>query len=336
MSVLRLTAALVCTVFLLAVPCLADGADGPTREATEGDRVVVDAASLRASFLYGRPVRGRPWESPALTGGRNVPLAFGLSAAVPGLGQIYNRQWIKAGVSLAVEVAVLAGYITWRNDGLAGERAFRLRAHSEWSPAQYASWINAYASYLESEHGASFSFQDILPPTGVDYASPDSWSESDRVAVRALFIEIRTAESELFHPETGASFSHRLPEFGDQQYYELIGKYFQFAPGWTDYPEWLANGSYTDAIDPERSNPDGTKLSVSPSFYEYAREHAHSQDLLRRASRMTSLLVVNHIVSAVDAAVFSKLHNDRLDARLSMAYDEDGRPSTTATLTLTL
>ncbi len=323
-------------VVLLCTPRTAGGADGHDTGEHDPGTEAINAVSIRVALLYGHATEPGGQDSSALVGGRSVPLAFGMSAVVPGLGQVYNRQWLKAGISLAAEVALLAGYITWRNDGLAGERAFRARAHAEWSPTQYATWINAYATYLEGEHGASFSFQDIVPPTSIDFSSPGSWTESERVTVRSFFSQIRAAESELFHPETGASFSHRIPEFGDQQYYELIGKYFQFAPGWTDYPQWLVDGSYTDAIDPERSTPDGTKLSVSPNFYDYAREHAHSQDLLRRASLMTSLLVVNHLVAAVDAAVFSKLHNDRLDARLSMTYDEDGRPSTTATLTLTL
>ncbi|MDX1739906.1 MAG: hypothetical protein R3178_01375, partial [Rhodothermales bacterium] len=162
-----------------------------------------------------------------------------------------------------------------------------------------------------------------------------AWSETDRVTVQRLFSDIRDAEFELFHPETGASFSHRIPSFGDQQYYELIGKYFQFAPGWSDYPEWLSEGDYTDAIDPERSDADGDKISVSPTFYSYARDHAHSQDLLRRASQVTSLIVVNHVIAAIDAAVFARLHNRRLAARMEMVGDGGGRSVPRATLTLT-
>jgi hypothetical protein len=29
--------------------------------------------------------------------------------------------------------------------------------------------------------------------------------------------------------------SHRLPPHGDQQYYEMIGKYHQYSPGWNDF-----------------------------------------------------------------------------------------------------
>jgi hypothetical protein len=118
-----------------------------------------------------------------------------------------------------------------------------------------------------------------------------------------------------------------LPGFGEQQYYELIGKYFQFAPGWFDYPEWKAqNGEYTLAIDPERSGEGGSKPNVSSSFYNYAEEHADAQDLLRKASRVSLLLIVNHLAAAAEAAISAKLHNDRLSTSLGLAYVPVGGP----------
>ena len=257
-----------------------------------------------------------------------------MSAVVPGLGQGYNGQWLKAGVAVAIEIALVAGYMTWRNNGLDEERAFQALAHAQWGPGKYASWINDYTVFLELNHGGSFSHDPIVVPAGVDFTNPSGWSESERVTVQQFFGDIREAEFELFHPETGASFSHRLPNFGDQQYYELIGKYFQFAPGWSDYPEWLVDGEYTDAIDPERSDASGGKLSVSPTFYSYARDHAHSQDLLRRASMVSSLILVNHVIAAIDAAVFARLHNNRLAARVQMVGDGGGGSAPQAKLTI--
>ena len=303
------------------------------REPVDGPAAT--SSSVRASVLYGTVEDAGHARN---TGGRyrSVPLATGLSAVLPGAGQAYNRQWIKAGIGIALEAALIFGYVTWRNDGLDGERAFKSQAHHEWDPAQYAEWINDYSAFLEQQHGASFTFSEIGIPESVDFSEPDAWSESDRTAVNQLFWDIRSAESELFHPETGASFSHQLPFFGDQQYYELIGKYFQFAPGWKDYPAWEDEEGYTEAIDPERTGTDGTKINVSPTFFQYARDHARSQDLLRRASHVTSLMVVNHVIAAVDAAVFSKLHNDRLHASVSMDYSASGTLEPTARLTVRL
>ncbi len=289
------------------------------------------ADGLRAHLLYGDRKVGA---TEPVSASRSVPLAMGLSVVVPGLGQAYNRQWVKAGISIAVEVALIAGYVTWRNEGLDEERAFQALAHAEWSPGKYATWLNDYTVFLTTNHGGSFSHEPIVVPASIDFTDPDVWTETERATVREFFSRIRDAEFELFHPETGASFSHRLPGFGDQQYYELIGKYFQFAPGWSDYPEWVVDGDYTDAIDPERSDGDGVKISVSPTFFLYARDHAHSQDLLRRASKITSLIIVNHVIAAIDAAVFARLHNRRLEARVNMVGDGAGRSAPKATVTL--
>ncbi len=38
----------------------------------------------------------------------------------------------------------------------------------------------------------------------------------------------------------GSWYSHQLAPFNDQQYYEMIGKYQQFNPGWNDF-------NYSDA-----------------------------------------------------------------------------------------
>ncbi len=270
------------------------------------------------------------------TSRRSVPLALGLSAVVPGLGQAYNRQWLKAGLSIAVEAALVLGYVKWKSDGLDGERAFQAQAHADWSPTRYASWLNDYVGFLETNHGGVFTVQEIVIPSPdqLDFTEPAAWTESELITVRRLFNEIRATESQMFHPETGATFSHQLPYFGEQQYYELIGKYFQFAPGWEDYPDWVVEDEYTGAIDPERSDGEGGKVNVSPKFYSYARDHARSQDLLRRASRVTSLIIVNHVISAIDAAVFSRLHNDRLSARMEMVNDVSGRHAPRAVLTL--
>ncbi len=328
------------TLFLLGLFCIAATAplispacaeDVSAKDRRQADRFVT-ASSLRSAIVFGGTSSVSDSDV-GVGGARSVALAAGLSAILPGAGQAYNRQWLKAGIGLAVEAALIIGYIQWRNEGLDAERAFKREAHGEWDPGQYASWINDYTVFLEEVHGGSFSFVEIEVPASVDFTNPDAWTESERAAVFGLFRSIRSAESELFHPETGASFSHQLPDFGDQQYYELIGKYFQFAPGWADYPEWIDEEGYTDAIDPERTNPDGSKTSVSPSFFQYARDHAHSQDLLRRASVVTSVLVVNHVVAAIDAAVFSRLHNNRLHPSVTIGYDASGSPQPTAMLT---
>ncbi len=262
-------------------------------------------------------------------GPRSVPLALGLSAVVPGAGQVYNKSWLKAGVMAAVEGGVIGAHLIWKKNGQDAERDFQVRAHAEWNPARYAEWINDYTDFLIAEHAASVSSPAVTIPGGVDWMNPGAWTAGDEATVRQMFNEIRALERELFHPETGAAFSHRLPYFAEQQYYELIGKYFQFAPGWSDYPAWSDATGFTGAIDPQTSDADGNRIYVSPKFYSYADDHAHANDLLRRSSRILGVLLFNHLFSAIDAAIFAKLHNNRLSTSMHLSSELSLSPGAT-------
>ncbi len=293
---------------------------------SESSSRTMSRSELRSEILRG-PTSWQENRGMAVTGTRSVPLAFGLSAVVPGAGQVYNGFFIKGGVAIALEAALITGYSVLRSNGLDAETEFQKWAHRSWSPVKYASWINDYADYLRDELGVSISAPPVDLISGIDFTQPDSWSASERAQVDGLISQIHAIEVQAIHPETGARFSHQLPSFADQQYYELIGKYFQFAPGWEDYPEWRdGEGRFTQAIDPELSGPGDTKPNVSTSFYDYASDHGDAQDTLRQASRISMLFFFNHLIAAVDAAVSAKLHNDRLDTRLGLSYDPDGSP----------
>jgi hypothetical protein len=262
---------------------------------------------------------------------RSIPLAFGLSAMIPGAGQAYNRQWKKALVAIGTEAAVMTIWSVTRSRGLTAEDNFRAFANAQWDAGRYATWLNDYVSFLEADFGLSVTAPPANIPSGVDFSEPGSWSSQQVAAVATFFDEIRALERQVFHPETGATFSHQLPGFGEQQYYELIGKYFQFAPGWADYPDWIdGSGAFTAAIDPERTGEGGSKPNVSPTFFDYAKDHAAAQDLLRTASRLSTLFIVNHLVAAIDAAVTAKMRNDRIDTGLGLTYGADGRPTPVA------
>lgn len=285
------------------------------------------ATQLRAAML--QPQAAAP-ERQQVANGRSVPLAFALSAALPGAGQVYNRQWVKAAVAFGLEVALFVGYQSWRQRGLDGRDAYLAYAHEHWDPAKYARWLNDYRAWLVDEQGRVIGTPPAQVPTGIDFSQPDSWDANTRALVRSFFEDIRTLESDngVVHVETGATFSHKLPFFGEQQYYELIGKYFQYAPGWEDYPDWLADGEANQYIDPERTGPNGTKANVAGRFYEYASDHARANDFLRRSSRLSAVFVVNHVLSAFDAAISARLHNNRVDTdmRLTIGAFGDVQP----------
>ncbi|GEM_PF-6622848 len=86
---------------------------------------------------------------------------------------------------------------------------------------------------------------------------------------------------------TQASYSHRLPPTNNYEYYENIGKYTQFVVGWDDY-------SPGDSITPHRSH------------YLDLRKQANDQFDTARAFMVVAM--VNHVVSAFDAAFTAKSH----------------------------
>ncbi len=83
-------------------------------------------------------------------------------------------------------------------------------------------------------------------------------------------------------------FSHHLEEGRTQQYYEMIGKYEQFSWGWSDY--------------------DG---SNSGSRETYLGMRHDANDLLNKATYSAMFSLVNHILSAFDAAISVKRYNKR-------------------------
>lgn len=259
--------------------------------------------------------------------GRSPGIPFLASAVLPGAGQWMNGQRVKALVAISLEAAIITGYVVTRQNGLDAEDDFRAFAHDGWSPTRYASWLNDYRDYLNGEFSASITAPPVQVVQGIDFSQPSGWSAADRAAVQQMFNQITAIERQAFHPETGAAFSHQLPDFGHQQYYELIGKYFQFAPGWEDYPAWRgADDTFLASIDPELTGANGSKPNVSDTFYAYARDHADAQDLLRKASEISLLLVFNHLIAGIDAAVSAKLKNDRVSTNMGLAFDPHGSP----------
>jgi hypothetical protein len=301
-------------------------------------------ASLRAEMIYGEELAFDGSDLiPAPDVRRSIPLAFVLSAAIPGAGQAYNRQWIKSAIALGAEIGLAAAYLSFYERGDNARDGYIDFAHEHWSPARYAYWLNDYKRYLnEFDPNRPITRQDVTVPTGINFSDPGSWSAADQRAVREFFADIRGLEDFMYHHSTGASFAHRIPWFADQQYYELIGKYFHFATGWDDYyaatgpdgrPTWYVDGEPLPNIDPEQTDGMGNKIHVSDQFWWYAREHARANDLFRRARHVSTFWVLNHVVAAIDAAVFAKLHNDRLDARLEMSHDAFGGLQQGAVLT---
>jgi hypothetical protein len=259
-----------------------------------------EGSSLRYELRYA----GAPTQplSNAGESRRSVPVALALSAAVPGAGQVYNKNWIKAGIGAVLEVVLWTGYFRWKQQGEEMRVEYREYAHGHYDPVRYAEWLNSFPGY----NGEPIPTAEVA--AAVDMSQPERWSREQERMVRRLFDDIQAAERQSYFVDgPQAAFSHELPHFGEQQYYELIGKYYQYAPGWDDC---------------------GTECTISdPSerFFEYAGLHGEANTLLRRASRVTAFVIINHSLAAIDAAITAQLHNNGLDSEVSVRPGSDGR-----------
>lgn len=244
---------------------------------------------------------------------------FLMSAALPGLGQAHQDRLGRALVFAAVDIAIIA---LSRRATVQGQRdmgSVESNAHQLWSPAQYATWLNDYADFLASTN-ENLTTDRVQVPSQIPFSQPGTWTAEQSQRVRRLFVEIRTLEAQLYYARSGAAFSHVLPYFGEQQYYELIGKYFQYAPGWSDYPEWRSADTFLPSIDPTTLEA-GKRIYVTDQFYAYASDHAAANDLFRRSQQLVVALIAWHVVSAVDAAVLSQKRRliDRTSASIGLA-----------------
>ena len=77
-------------------------------------------------------------------------------------------------------------------------------------------------------------------------------------------------------------FSHRLPPYGEQQYYELIGKYKQFSSGWDEF-----TGDVYDA--------------VPQIMQDYSIMRGKANDAYNVAAKAVVGIYINHLLSAIDA-----------------------------------
>lgn len=243
----------------------------------------------------------------AAAGKRSVGLAFLSSALVPGLGQgVVNDQWIKTGVFVALEAAALYGHFKNLDLGRDLERSYWNYVETGWSAAKYVQFLVDHHNYYFPNNPKSY---NDLATSGSNLAAliengsfpsnvRQEWPLIDLQKLRAL--EAQT----LYGGTSGNAFSHFLPDYGSQQYYELVSKYFQFGPGWKDFNvpvnqiNWELEG-------------------MSDAWHAGAAKSKRFNDRLRTARNMASIVFVNHIVSGFDALFAARLHNHRIETAFS-------------------
>ncbi len=74
--------------------------------------------------------------------GKKSPLLGGLfSLVLPGAGEFYSESYLKAGIFVAIEAAVVTAAIIYNNKGNSQTNEFQNYADQQWSVVKYAKWM---------------------------------------------------------------------------------------------------------------------------------------------------------------------------------------------------
>ncbi len=247
----------------------------------------------------------------ALVETRSALKAGAFSLLIPGAGQLYNRNYLKAAAFFAVEVAGWVVNVMWTQKGNNQTTYFQNYAdgtaadnyqYGHYSVLRYAQWIQSNWQQLLTMSGHNPSdntdpsvqiVQQYEATMVVNSGGPSPWSKVD-------WYSINQVESAL-----GGYFTHLLPPHGNQQYYELIGKYPQFRQGWDD-----ENPSILDFSTLE-------KATQHSGYYMDQRGEANS--FFAVASTAIGVVLVNHFASAIEAAIWAHNHSKNIHANVSMS-----------------
>lgn len=220
------------------------------------------------------------------------PLKAGLmSAIIPGSGEVYTGSYFKSALFFAVEIASWVVYFNYTKKGDEQTKKFKQFADENWSVVDYALWMNEWMR----RYGTA-----DAPMVGID---PDA---SKRPWERVNWFRLN--EAERYISRLSGGFSHTLPFYGEQQYYELIGKYHQYAPGWNDFDKNFI---------PEDVN----ELKPTQNFKFYSIERGKANDFYSIASASAFIIVANHVLSAIDATVSAIVKNKKVKTETSLDYN---------------
>ena len=261
------------------------------------------------------------------TGKKNIGKGVMFSLVIPGAGQLYSESWLRAIPWFAVEVAGWAFYATYHGKGKDKTDEFEKFAGTKQAPNHFD--YNAYM--LREFQIATNPAYNAAPYNGelVDWKRLE-WSQ------RSAFFD------------NAPGFTHDILTEDIQQYYEMIGKYInQFGFGWRDtYPDGTdvndPNVGHIWALSGDEENTAGFE-GGSPWFYEYRDMRGEANDLLDKSNLAMEIVLVNHVLSALDAAFAVRAYNKKLEQSplggLKLHYDAkqiDGQLARFMTVSLPL
>lgn len=247
---------------------------------------------------------------------RSPKRALFLSLLVPGLGQAYLGHYIRGGAYFATEVAILLGYrhyVFTKHDRQVTK--YQNFADSAWSHKKYEDYIKENkdvlgAEDLKSNFSSRGSFcEAVFKDAGVREACAEFGDKSSgEYTSQAFYTE------SLYDSVANPKF---IGEYRDanyqnvQEFYNLLVEQDMIV-GWRDVSE-------VKSVTTEQGLTYLEGKSEQKSRYLQMRRRAN--DLANMEKYFLGGLLLNHLVSAIDAAIASKWHNKRLYEQEVRWYD---------------
>lgn len=207
---------------------------------------------------------------------KSPALAGAMSAVLPGSGEFYVGEYLKAAIFFAIEVTLITVAVVNNNEGDKLTAEFEAFADEHWSAVDYSEYMMDHWQEL------GLSEQCVIDINTEGNLQP--WE-------RVNWGDLNHCESLI------GVFSHRLPIHGQQQYYELIGKYKQYSSGWDEF--------------------NGTSYSQVPQIMkDYAVMRGNANDAYNVGSKAVVGLYINHLLSAIDAIWSATTYNKDLAIKM--------------------
>ena len=191
------------------------------------------------------------------------------SIILPGSGEFYAGSYLKAAIFVAVEAAAVTTALVYNHKGDKQTQFFQNYADQHWSASRYAYWT---AKNLKT-----------LAPgmSDADIAKYQAAFPTDNTKVNwALMNQM---ESAIGSDPYALGYTHQLPPQGEQQYYELIGKYDQYSHGWDS----------SNLSDPDYH-------TLTSQFLWYAGQRGQANHYYSIGSTGVAFIYINHFLSAID------------------------------------
>jgi hypothetical protein len=281
---------------------------------------------------------------------RSPKKALFMSLIVPGLGQAYVGQhwsnYARGAAYFLADVALLYGwhfYVVEKQDREIAQ--YKRFADTHWRQANYEDSIKSQVqvNFVKDRfdkgntHRGSYceSVQEAGTGSGKDlYNGCKDPNSSGYDAFKTFYDDSQWPD------DTVSARRALFPN--SQSFYEIIGKYDEFITGWDDAnvnPIIIGDTTYSQLVNGKLVTPTTDHQQQYVSMRDQANEYARMQ------SYFLGGIVLNHIVSAVDAALTAHFHNlalyqtevrwyerVHLQSRVAM---QDGLPAPTVAAVLT-